>query len=91
MKNVLILANETIAGQKLLDAMLARKGEDVRLHVVVPKTEPKHGNVVYDEAVRDSAQVRVDLAVAFTDSAGRALRANGTTTMLRRPRAAPPA
>jgi hypothetical protein len=64
-RNVLILANETIAGEKLLDAMLARKGEDVRLHVVVPKTEPRHGNVVYDEAVRDSAQVRVDLAVAF--------------------------
>ena len=65
MKDVLVLANETIAGQKLLDAMLARKGEDARLHVVVPQTPPRHGNVVYREAVRDSAQVRVDLALAF--------------------------
>jgi hypothetical protein len=64
-RNVLVLANETIAGQRLLDAMLARKGDDVRLHVVVPQTEPRHGNVVYREAVRDSAQVRVDLALAF--------------------------
>jgi hypothetical protein len=62
---VLVLANETIGGQKLLDAILARKGEDVRFHVVVPQTRPRHGNVVYDEAVRDGAQVRVDLALAF--------------------------
>jgi hypothetical protein len=32
---------------------------------VVPQTRPRHGNVIYDEAVRDSAQVRVDLALAF--------------------------
>src|SRR5918996_655876 len=34
--NILVLANETIGGEKLLDAVLARKGEDVRFHVVVP-------------------------------------------------------
>jgi hypothetical protein len=59
---VLVLANETIGGEKLLDAILARKAEDVSFHVVVPRTRPRHGNVVYDEVVRDSAQVRVDLA-----------------------------
>jgi hypothetical protein len=63
--NILVLANETIGGEKLLNAVLARKGEDVRFHVVVPQTRPKHGNVIYDEAVRDGAQVRVDLALAF--------------------------
>jgi hypothetical protein len=63
---ILILANETIAGKKLLDTILERgAGEDVSFHVVVPQTRPKHGNVIYDEAVRDSAQVRVDLARAF--------------------------
>jgi hypothetical protein len=72
MTNILVLANETIGGEKLLDAVLARKGEDVRFHVVVPQTRPKHGNVIYDEAVRDSAQVRVDLALAF-------MRENGIT------------
>lgn len=65
MSNILVLANETIGGKKLLDTVLARKAEDVRFHVVVPLTRPKHGNVIYDEAVRDSAQVRVDLALAF--------------------------
>ena len=62
MTKVLVLANETIGGEGLLDAILARSGEDVSFHVVVPRTRPRHGNVVYDEVVRDSAQVRVDLA-----------------------------
>ncbi len=70
MKKILILANETIAGKKLLDAIIARGGEDVRFHVVVPQARPRHGNVVYDEVVRDSAQVRVDLALAFLKDEG---------------------
>src|SRR5918998_29828 len=65
MTKVLVLANETIGGEKLLDAILARSGEDVSFHVVVPQTRPKFGNVIYDEAVRSSAQVRVDLARAW--------------------------
>ena len=70
MKTILILANETIAGKGMLDAMVAHRGEDVRFHIVVPKTRPKHGNVIYDEAVRSSAQVRVDLARAFLREQG---------------------
>jgi hypothetical protein len=67
---ILVLANETIAGKPLLDAVLARRGEDVSFHVVVPQTRPRHGNVIYDEAVRDGAQVRVDLALAFMRDEG---------------------
>jgi hypothetical protein len=47
----------------------AREG-DARFHVVVPLSRPRHGNVIYDEAVRDSAQVRVDLALAFMREEG---------------------
>ncbi len=65
MPGILVLANETIGGRKLLDTVLDRKGEDTRFHVVVPLTRPRHGNVIYDEALRDGAQVRVDLALAF--------------------------
>ena len=32
---------------------------------MVPRARPRRGNVVYDEAVRDMAQVRVDLMLAF--------------------------
>jgi hypothetical protein len=69
-KKILILANETIAGKRMLDAMVAHRGEDVSFHIVVPKTRPRHGNVIYDEAVRSSAQVRVDLARAFLREQG---------------------
>ena len=72
MPNVLVLANETIGGEKLLDAIRERnaRGDDVRFHVVVPQTRPRHGNVIYDDAVRDGAQVRVDLALAFMRDEG---------------------
>jgi hypothetical protein len=71
MADVLVLANETIGGAALLDAMRERHAQgDARFHVVVPLTRPKHGNVIYDEAVRDSAQVRVDLALAFMRQEG---------------------
>jgi hypothetical protein len=71
MAEILVLANETIGGEKLLEAVRERHAQgDARFHVVVPMTRPKHGNVIYDEAVRDSAQVRVDLALAFMREEG---------------------
>jgi hypothetical protein len=73
MTDILVLANETIGGKNLLDAVLRRRDEaggDARFHVVVPQTRPRHGNVIYDDAVRDSAQVRVDLALAFMQDEG---------------------
>src|SRR3954454_404869 len=71
MAEILVLANETIGGEKLLEAIGERAREgDARFHVVVPLSKPRHGNVIYDEAVRDSAQVRVDLALAFMREEG---------------------
>jgi hypothetical protein len=74
MTDILVLANETIGGKNLLDAVLARRdasgGGELRFHVIVPQTRPRHGNVIYDEAVRESAQVRVDLALAFMREEG---------------------
>src|SRR5215210_7598287 len=71
MAKVLVLANETIGGAKLLEAVRERHAEgDASFHVVVPKTPPRHGNVVYDEAVREGAQVRVDLALNFMHDEG---------------------
>jgi hypothetical protein len=78
MANVLVLANETIGGKALLDAIVARHEQgDARFFIVVPRTRPKYGNVVYDEAVRSSAQVRVDLALAFARQNG--IEASGET------------
>src|SRR4051794_16749598 len=71
MANVLVLANETIGGAKLLDAIRDRHARgDARFFVVVPESRPRHGNVIYDEVVRDSAQVRIDLALEFMRDEG---------------------
>jgi hypothetical protein len=71
MANILVLANETIGGKALLDAIRERHQQgDARFVIVVPRTRPKYGNVIYTEAVRDSAQVRIDLALAFARQEG---------------------
>jgi hypothetical protein len=71
MAEILVLANETIGGGALLDAVRERHAQgDARFFVVVPQTRPRHGNVIYDDVVHDSAQVRVDLALAFMREEG---------------------
>ena len=71
MKTVLIVANETIGGQKLVDAVRSRAAEgDVRFVLCVPQNRPKAGLVIYDEAVFDAAQARVDLALSFMHAEG---------------------
>jgi hypothetical protein len=62
-KSILVVANETLGGQKLLETVRERAGGGAaRVVVCVPRTNPRHGNVIYDEAVFDAAQVRIDLA-----------------------------
>jgi hypothetical protein len=71
MKTVLVVANETLGGRPLLDAVRSRAEEgDVRFVLVVPQTRPRAGLVIYDEAVFDAAQARVDLALAIAQSQG---------------------
>ena len=71
MKEVLVVANRTLGGSRLLEAVRARAAAgDVRFRLVVPQTKPSSGLLIYDEAVRESAQVRVDLAVAAVTAEG---------------------
>jgi hypothetical protein len=66
MKTVLVVANETLGGRSLLDAVRSRAAEgEVRFVICVPQNRPRSGLVVYDDAVFDAAQVRVDLALEF--------------------------
>ena len=63
MSEVLVVANRTLAGAKLLEALRERAASgELRVHLVVPASKPSAGLVIYDEAVRESAQVRIDLA-----------------------------
>jgi len=70
-KEVLVVANRTLGGAKLLEAVRARAASgDVRFRLVVPQSKPSAGLVIYDEAVRESAQVRVDLALSAVAAEG---------------------
>jgi hypothetical protein len=71
MKTVLVVANETIGARSLQDAVRARAAEgDVRFVLCVPQKKPGAGLVIYDDAVHDAAQARVDLALGVVRSEG---------------------
>lgn len=72
MPNVLVIANETVGGSALLEATLSRHKDDpsTHFHLVVPQTRPRSGLVIYDDAVRNGAQVRVDLATTVMKGHG---------------------
>jgi hypothetical protein len=62
-KRVLVVANRTVGGRKLLEAVQSRAEQgETEFHLVVPLTRPKHGNVIYDHALRDAAQLRIQLS-----------------------------
>jgi hypothetical protein len=71
MKRVLVVANETVAGKPLIDAIRKRaEGDEVHAHVISPQNQPKHGYVIYDEHVRDAAQNRLEMTLALLREAG---------------------
>ena len=62
-RTILVVANETLGGQSLLDAVRERANSDTRFVLCVPQNKPRAGLVVYNEAVFEAAQVRLDLAL----------------------------
>lgn len=73
MKTILVVANETLGGGKLLEAVkdaAENHGGDARVVVCVPRNRPRHGNIIYDDAVFDAAKVRIDLARRFLRDLG---------------------
>jgi len=70
-KTVLVVANETLGGRELIEAVRERAAEgDVRFVLCVPQNRPRAGLVIYADSVHDAAQVRVDLALEFVRSEG---------------------
>jgi hypothetical protein len=65
-KHILVVANQTIGGASLLELVKERAKEpDTSFTLVVPMTRPRSGYVIYDDAVRESAQVRLDLTLSY--------------------------
>jgi hypothetical protein len=71
MKRILVVANETVAGKPLIDAVRKRaEGEGAQVHVISPQNQPKHGYVIYDEHVREAAENRLEMTLALLRDAG---------------------
>jgi hypothetical protein len=70
-KHVLVVANETLAGDELVDAVRKRAEQGpIRTVVIAPVNEPSAGYVVYRNSRRASAGRRVDRMVAALRAAG---------------------
>jgi nucleotide-binding universal stress UspA family protein len=67
---ILVVANETLGGRALIDAVKRRaeeahsRNEAFRVCVVCPQNQPKSGYVIYDESVRSAAENRLETTLA---------------------------
>jgi hypothetical protein len=69
--HVLVIANETVAGQGLIDAVESRAtGEDDLVTVICPVSHPQSGYVVYEDTRRAAAGRRLDRTLAALREAG---------------------
>ena len=66
------MANETIGGSRLRE-LLAQKAkieQSLAIRLVIPQSRPRRGSVIYVQSVRDTAQVRLDLALTVLHELG---------------------
>lgn len=65
MKRLLVVANETVGGAALIDAVRRHTDAgDVRVTVICPQNRPKGGWVIYEDSARGAAQNRLDTTLA---------------------------
>jgi hypothetical protein len=70
-KTILVVANETLGGRRLIETVRSRAAQDdARFVLCVPQNRPKAGLVIYDHMVFDAAQARVDLALSVLHAEG---------------------
>ena len=68
---VLVVANETLVGTELVDALRRRAEQGpIRVSVVAPVTQPREGYVVYRDSRRAAAGRRLDRVLAALRLAG---------------------
>ena len=73
---VLVVANETVGGRALIDAVrrhadaARQQGRPIEVMVVCPQNQPKHGYVVFDESVRMAAESRLRTTIEQLRAAG---------------------
>ena len=66
MRHVLVVANETVAGESLIKSLREHaEAGPIRVTVVCPISQPRHGTVVYEDTRRASARRRLDRTLAI--------------------------
>jgi hypothetical protein len=74
-RHILVVANETVAGKTLIDALRERaKQGPIRVTVISPQNEPRAGFVVYADSRRSSADRRLRRTLDLLHEAGIAAR-----------------
>jgi hypothetical protein len=69
--HLLVVANETVTGRKLIEAVERRKdGGDLRVTVIAPVNQPQRGYVVYEDTRRAAAGRRLDRTVGMLRDEG---------------------
>ena len=69
-RKILVVANETLTGDELLEAVRSRVGAGTIVTVIAPVNAPREGYVVYQDTRRASAGRRLDQALAKLRAAG---------------------
>ena len=74
-RHILVVANETVAGKSLIDALRSHAADGpIRVTVVCPQNEPRAGFVVYADSRRSSADRRLRRTLDLLHEAGIAAR-----------------
>jgi hypothetical protein len=74
-RHILVIANETVAGRTLIDALRARAEQGpIRVTVLSPQNESRAGYVVYDTSRRSSAERRLTRTLDVLHAEGIAAR-----------------
>jgi predicted Fe-Mo cluster-binding NifX family protein len=69
--HILVVANETVTGRKLIEAIEGRKGTtDLRVTVVAPVSQPPRSFVVYQDTRRAAAGRRLDRTLSLLRDEG---------------------
>jgi hypothetical protein len=70
-KRILVVANETVGGRTLIDALEEEAGEGPATVVVVcPQNQPRHGNVIYEDSVAAAVGNRLQMTLDILREAG---------------------
>ena len=65
MKHLLVVANETVGGSAVIDAVKKHaEAGDVKVTVICPQNDPSSGWVIYDDAARGAAENRLKTTIA---------------------------